>query len=405
MALYFYQALSRDGKKVSGSLDASSLALVREHLVKNGMYPTHIALAQESSRSTSWSWRSLFTPSVSLKDTLFFTKQLAVLLRSGVPLLAALELLIEQTSGGLKAVVIELKDGIKEGRSLADGLAKYPKIFENLYVQLVRAGEASGKLEFILERLTGYLERQQELRKKIRSALTLPIIQLGLIVVVVCVLLVAVVPEIAKSFTQKGAVLPLPTRILLGLSSFVTHYYLIMILGAIIAYTAFRFWRSTPRGGQLFDTFLLKIPLFGNFIRMRAIIQFSQTLGMLLAGGVNLSESLTIVCNTVDNTILAQALLRARENIIKQGRVTEYLKQTSIFPPVALYLINTGEQSGTLDQMLLTVAKNYEDELEDQIDVFTKALDPLLIIIMALVVGFVIFAIVLPMMQRYENLG
>lgn len=405
MALYFYQALSREGKKVSGYVDASSVQAAREQLGKSGMYPTKIEAAQTQKEKQKSSWKAWFTPSVSIKDKLFFTKQLAVLLKSGVPLLAALELLIDQTSGSLKSVVVELKDGIKEGKSLADGLSKYPKIFENLYVQLVRAGEASGRLEVILDRLTAYLERQEQLRSKLRSALTYPMIQLTLITVVVVVMLTFVVPEIAKSFSQKGAQLPLPTRILLGLSDIVTGYYPFILGGIVAFYFVFRFWKSTPKGAKTWDSFKLKMPVVGTFVRLRAIVQFSRTLGMLLEGGVNLAESLTIVCNIVDNRVLADTLLQARDNIIKQGRVAEYLRQTNIFPPVAIYLINTGEQSGTLDKMLLTVAQNYENELEEKLDGLTKALDPLLLIVMALVVGFVIFAVIMPMMQRYEFIG
>ena len=405
MALYFYQALSREGKKVSGYVDASSVQAAREQLGKSGMYPTKIEAAQTQKEKQKSSWRAWFTPSVSIKDKLFFTKQLAVLLKSGVPLLAALELLIDQTSGSLKSVVVELKDGIKEGKSLADGLSKYPKIFENLYVQLVRAGEASGRLEVILDRLTAYLERQEQLRSKLRSALTYPMIQLTLITVVVVVMLTFVVPEIAKSFSQKGAQLPLPTRILLGLSDIVTGYYPFILGGIVAFYFVFRFWKSTPKGAKTWDSFKLKMPVVGTFVRLRAIVQFSRTLGMLLESGVNLAESLTIVCNIVDNRVLADTLLQARDNIIKQGRVAEYLRQTNIFPPVAIYLINTGEQSGTLDKMLLTVAQNYENELEEKLDGLTKALDPLLLIVMALVVGFVIFAVIMPMMQRYEFIG
>lgn len=405
MALYFYQALSREGKKVSGYVDASSVQAAREQLGKSGMYPTKIEAAQTQKEKQKSSWKAWFTPSVSIKDKLFFTKQLAVLLKSGVPLLAALELLIDQTSGSLKSVVVELKDGIKEGKSLADGLSKYPKIFENLYVQLVRAGEASGRLEVILDRLTAYLERQEQLRSKLRSALTYPMIQLTLITVVVVVMLTFVVPEIAKSFSQKGAQLPLPTRILLGLSDIVTGYYPFILGGIVAFYFVFRFWKSTPKGAKTWDSFKLKMPVVGTFVRLRAIVQFSRTLGMLLESGVNLAESLTIVCNIVDNRVLADTLLQARDNIIKQGRVAEYLRQTNIFPPVAIYLINTGEQSGTLDKMLLTVAQNYENELEEKLDGLTKALDPLLLIVMALVVGFVIFAVIMPMMQRYEFIG
>lgn len=403
MALYLYQAFSKDGKRVSGTLDVASPKQAHDQLAAQGLFPIKITLVSET--TSSFSLKQLFERKVSLKDKLFFTKQLQVLLKSGVPLLDALDLLSQQTEGRLKTIVVSLRDTIKEGKSLADGLAQYPKTFETIYIQLVKAGEASGQLDIILERLTAYFERQDELRKKIRGALTYPIIQLVIVLAVVSILLIFVVPQISDMFAKGGQQLPLATRILVGLSDFLTNHYIVLFFGIVGTYVAYRFWKATPSGARTIDAIKLRIPIVRYFTQMGAVVQFSSTLGMLLEGGVGLAESLDIVCNIVDNKILVSTLREARENIIKQGQVAQYLKQTGIFPPVAIYLINTGEQSGQLPQMLNLVAENYEKDLMEYSDSLTSKLTPIMMVFMAVVVGFIMMAIIIPIMEMSSGIG
>ncbi len=406
MAIYNYQAVSREGKKVSGQIDASTTQGARELLVKQGLFPTRVILAADERAEEPW-YRKLFRREISLKDKIFFSKQLAVLLRSGIPLVQALELLVEQSTGPLNRVVITLRDGIKEGRSLADGLARYPATFDSIYVQLVRAGEATGNLETILDRLTEFLERREELRKKVISALRYPLFQLGVVVLVVLVLLSFVVPQIASVFQGQNIALPLPTRILIGMSNFILNHYIILglIIGTLVG--LFLFWKSTPNGAYTIDVWKLKLPLVGYFSRTNAIVQFTRTLGMLVEGGVNLAEALNIVVKIVDNKVLSNALEKARENIIKQGKIAQYLNETRLFPPVAIHLINTGEQSGELGPMLNTVARYYEDDLRERSDALSELLGPAMLIVMFVVVGFVIASVMLPIQQMQsvaENL-
>jgi len=405
MALYAYQAFTKDGKKTTGQVDASSVSGVREILVSRSLYPIKIEILQSHSASNYQSFMDYLRPAIGLKEKIFFSKQLAVLLKSGVPLLPALELLIEQSDGRLKDIVIDLRDTIKEGLSLADGLSKYPKVFNTIYVQLVRAGEASGKLEVILERLTQYLVRQAEISKRIRSALTSPLINLALIMGMSLFLLIGVIPSLAETLASMGGELPLITRITIGISEFLKNNYLkiIVIVGVIIA--VYQIWKKTPAGARAIDTIKLKIPVVSYFTRMSAVIQFSRTLGILLEAGVTISEALFIVTKIVENRILTDALIAARDNIIKQGRIAEYLKQTHIFPATAIYLINTGEQSGHLDSMLLSVAENYEEELNDYADSLTEKIGPAMLILTMLIVGPMLLSIILPIMQAAGNMG
>lgn len=402
MALYMYQAFSKDGKRVAGTVDVASLKHAHEYLSSKGLFPIKIVIATEGA-STGFSFKSLFERPVTLKDKLFFTKQLQVLLKSGVPLLDALDLMTQQTEGRLKTIIVSLRDGIKEGKSLAEGLAAYPKTFETIYIQLVRAGEASGKLDFILERLTNYYQRRDDLRRRIRGALMFPIIQLCMIAAVTVLLLIYVVPKIASVFKTQKQELPFATQLLMTVSDFLTSYYLVIIIGMAALYAAYRLWRATPNGARAIDALKLRIPIVKHFVRLGAVVQFSSTLGMLLEGGVGIAESLDIVCNIVDNKVLTSALQDAREKIIKQGHVAQYLKETNIFPPVAIYLINTGEQSGQLSQMLDQVADNYELELRELSDSLTARLNPIMIIVMAVIIGFIMIAILVPISQLGQN--
>ncbi len=403
MALYFYKALSKDGKKSTGYLDASSSEAIKVQLLAKGLYPLEIKLSTGTTQVSFF--KSIFERSVPPKDLIYFTKQLSVLLKSGVPLLQALDLLSEQFSGQLKSIIINVKDGVKEGKSFADGLMMYPKTFSKIYVQLVKAGEASGKLETILDRLTEYLERQNEIQKKVSGALTYPLIQIGVICLVVVVIMVAVIPNLQAMLRSTGKELPFATKILLNGSYFLTNHYLLIIFTLLMLAILFQYWKSTPSGKELIDKIVLKLPVIKYFARTRAIVQFCNTLGMLLESGVTLSNALDIVCDIIDNSILVKTLKEARDKIIKQGKITPFLKETGLFPPMALYLINTGEQSGKLDFMLLTVAKNYETELAEITDKITDSIPTIMTFVMAGVVGFIMFAIMGPILEMYNISG
>lgn len=400
MALYYYKALSKTGKKVTGTLDASSEVVVRSDLLAKSLYPIEIGLQKEaSSEGTSF---TLFQGSVAFKDLMFFTKQLAILLRSGVPLVDSFDLLIEQFSGKLKSIIISLRDGLKEGRSLGDGLAEYPKTFSKIYIQLVRAGEATGKLEVILDRLTEYLERDEEIRKKLKSAMTGPLIQLSFVGLTVVVIMTMVIPNLTKMLTSIGKETPWATQMLINGSYLLQNHYMVLMVILLILAGLFEYWRSTDSGKKTLDTIKLRTPLIKHFARIGAVVQFTNTLGMLLESGVFLADALDLVCQIIDNKILVEKLTEAREKIVKQGKITEFLKETGIFPPMATYLINTGEQSGNLDSMLLTVAKNYESELSELTDSLTAVVNPLMMIVLGGVVGFIMFAIMGPILSSYD---
>lgn len=402
MALYSYTALSAAGKKVTGTLDADSLTAAREQLTRKQLYIISIELGAK--KQTPF-YARMFQRPLTLKDKLFFTRQLSVLLGAGVPLVDALDLLVDQTVGAARNIVAAIRDEVKAGKSLAESLEAYPDVFENLYIQLIKAGEASGKLEAVLQRLFEYIERQGEIRGRIKGAIRYPLIQLGAIIAVSAGIVTFVLPQIATVLGSSNKPLPAVTATLLSISDFITEYWflIVILLAGLIA--AYVLYTRTAQGKYYRDTLFLRIPIIQYFTRTNAVVQFSRTLGLLLQAGVTLSEALSIVSGIVDNTILQTALKNAKENIIKRGRITIYLKETGLFPSLALYLINTGEQSGELDTMLIQVAKQYESEVTEYADGLTDKINPIMMVIMTVLVGGLVFAVMGPLMSMGESLN
>lgn len=403
MPLYKYDSFNRRGGRITGTIDAASQQAAKELLRGQGLMP--VSIYELSSERVGFSLASLFEAGVDTKSKVNFTKQLSLLLRSGVPLLQAIELMAEQFDGQLHRILVDVKDNLKAGESFGVSLEKYPRVFSNVYTQLVKAGEASGKLEIILDRLTSYLEKAEETRKKIKKAMSGPIGQLLMVFGIVGAVLAFLVPRFKDIFSEAGKELPLPTQILIFFSdALLNHWLLLGIIGAA-GFFGFSYWKSTPQGRYKVDELVLKIPLISYFSKTKAVVQFSKTLGMLLESGVNLSEALDIVCNIVDNGVLTSQLKLARDKIIKEGKIAKYLKETGIFPSIASYMISTGEQSGKLAEMLLTVGNDYDLELSERTEKLTDMVSPIMQLVLLIVVGFVIAAIFMPIMEMGNIAG
>jgi len=401
MALYRYTAFSSKGERRTGTIDADSRGSARAELTRRGLYPVEL-IEQSKQHVSRWDLSELFQRQIQLSDKLFFTKQMSVLLEAGVPLLDALNLIIEQTSGRLHSIIVQVRDSVTQGVSLADSLQQFPHVFESIYVQLVRAGEASGNLEVMLQKLHEYLERQEELRKKISKALTYPVMQLVVVLIVAILLVTFVIPRITTVFADIGITLPGITQALLNFAQFITDYYLYILGGILLIGGSIWAWISTPSGAYTWDAIKLRLPLLSYFARRGAVVQFSRTLGILLDSGVTLSQALDIVVGIVDNQVLVETLREARDKIVKQGKVAEYLRKTRIFPPIAMHLISTGEESGELDSMLLMVGRQYEQEVREYADSLTAKITPIMTVVMAILVGFIMLAVMLPMTKVGE---
>ncbi len=405
MPLYQYESFSRRGNKVIGTIDAASEQAAKEILQGQELLPTKIWEVTGQEGQAGFSFKSLFEKKIDIHGVILFTKQLSVLLKSAVPLLQAFELLIEQFDGAFQRVLIRIKDGIKSGQPLAKEIGKYPKIFSNVYVQLVRAGEASGKLDSILIRLTEYLETTEETKKKVKKAMSYPILILSFAFLVVVGILVVLVPKLKDMFVQMNKELPLPTRILIGTSDFFVNNFSVLGIVLIASVILFIYWKSTPAGKYKFDSILLKLPLTAYFSKTRAVVQFCKTLGMLLEAGVNLSEALDIVCNIVDNAVLVKQLNQARDKIIKEGKISKYLRETGIFPNIAIYMISTGEQSGKLGEMLLSVGDDYDKELGELTEGLTAKIGPVMTVVTGVIIAFIMVSLFLPIMSMADMAG
>lgn len=404
MAFFIYQAFSKEGKKVSGKIEAKNIQAAKSELVKNGLYPIFVVLENQNEKKHNFI-ESLFIPTVSLKDKIFFTKQLVMLLKSGIALTEGLNLMVNQSPAYMRQMIAKMRDELKEGESFATVLSYYPKSFSNLYIQLVRAGEASGQMEKVLLRLADFLEEEAEFNETVNKALQGPMIQLLLVVVVALGLLTFIVPKLIEVFESMGNKdLPLLTKIVIAISNFIVNHYIFLtaiIFSVISIYTA---WSQTTTGKYIIDSIKLKIPLINYFNRTIAVVQFSQTLGLLLESGVNIAEALNIVVQIVDNQVLVSMLKSAKENILKEGRVTDYLKKTELFSSVDIHLINTGEHSGTLDSMLVQVGKYNQDDLRQYSFQLTSILNPMATTLLAVVVGVILAAVMGPIMNMTNTL-
>ena len=399
MPLYRYIALDKSGKKISATLDANSKQHLKDVLRGQGLIMASCELAQSTHQPSLL--EKFFKPKVNPKDVFLFSRQLSILINAKLPLLKSIELLTDQFEGTFKQLLIDIKDDLKGGLSFGASLEKHPNAFPIFYTQLVHAGELSGNLELVLERLTKYLERSLKSGEKISGAMIYPLILLVIALGVFIAALIYVIPAMGEMFQQMGGELPALTQILVDLSDFIMSYWLALIIGITTCSLSFTAWKNTKSGSFYFDKLLLKLPIISNYSKTKAVVQFSKTLGILLESNANLPESLTIVSNIIDNKVLVEALHTARENIIKEGKIAKYLSETKIFPPIAIYMIQTGEESGDLAKMLTIVGTDYEAELDAMVDGAIEMINPAMMIFLGFIVLWLMMAIILPSL----NLG
>ncbi|MBI5844521.1 MAG: type II secretion system inner membrane protein GspF [Deltaproteobacteria bacterium] len=409
MPVFEYSALDGKGKKRTGIVDADSPFTARQKLRDDGLFPTGIKetakTAEDGQSSKSIRIPGLFG-GVKTRSVSIMTRQLATLAGAGMPLVTALEILVPQTDNPrLKKVMAQVKDCIVEGQSLAQALARHPKIFPSIYINMVRAGEASGALEIVLSRLADLFERQEASKLRVQKAMVYPVVMMFLGTAVMMVLMVYIVPSITAIFQEVDRALPTPTRILLGVSSAIRSFWWVM--AAAIAAAAFMLNRArrTEKGRLYVDETILKIPILGGLVLKLAVARFSRTLGSLLANGVPMLAALEIVKAVVDNQVLRNMVAQASEKVGEGRGLGESLAAGGLFPVVAVQMMGVGEHSGALEAMLEKVADLYQGEAEAAIDSMTTLLEPVMILCMAVVVGFVVISILLPIFEMSQLAG
>jgi len=406
MPVYAYKGLSSAGRQVSGVVDAENPKGARSRLRQDGIFPTDLVeeKRKDGSGGASLSMNvSQYFERITPQDLALLTRQLSTLIGAGLPLVDCISALIEQVEkAGIKRVLSQIREQVTEGVALADAMKAHPRLFSDLFSNMVRAGEASGALDVVLMRLADYTESSAALRDKVSSALTYPILMALVGSSILMFLLAYVVPTITKIFSENQAQLPMMTTILLSISGFMQDYWWLLVGIFLIIVVAVRVSIRTPAGRLRFDHYVLNLPYFGKVIKKVALARFSRTLSTLLTSGIPLLTSLDIVKNVVSNMVLSQAIEDARASIREGQSIAPPLKKSGLFPAMLIHMIAVGEKSGELEQMLSRAADAYDREVESSVSSLTSILEPLMIIFGGGVVLFIVMAILLPIFSMNE---
>ncbi len=401
MPNYSYQGLDKSGKQVSGQISADDgrTALLRVKAL--GVYPKDVRMvAQASASGRKRPANGDKIGRVRSSDLTIFSRQLANLVGGGLPLMRTFSALTEHTeSVSLKTVLEKMQREIKGGKALWEALNEFPAVFPPLYVSMVKAGEASGQLSSVLQWLAGYLEAEQLRRNQIRSALAYPTLLAGVGALTVISLIIFVVPKFVSMFEEFGQALPLPTVVLIGMSGVLLHWWwalAVVIVGATVGIKAYK---RTPAGKLAFDAISLRLPLLGKLNMKSSVSKFARTTATLLQGGVPLFDSMTIVRDVVGNEVLAKGADQVREGMREGGSFASRLKEAGVFPPLLTHMAAVGEETGNLQQVLLTVADAYDVEVEATLKSVVSLLEPIIIVIIGSVIAFIILAMLLPVFQ------
>jgi general secretion pathway protein F len=418
MPVYSYKGFDTRGKQVSGVKDADNLRALRANLKRDGVLLTDAKeaslRAKAAGETAAVGLVALINPIAAIKmwqeretadklQVAVITRQLGTLLKAGVPLAESLGALVDQLERpGIKRVIADVKTQVNEGSSLADGMARHPRVFEELYVNMIRAGEASGNLDAVLFRLAEFLDAQNRLRGKVISALFYPIVMTIIGAVILGILMVSVVPKVTAIFADTGKALPWNTQLLIGVSSLTGNYWwaLAIVFAGIVV--GFRRWKRTPSGKSLLDRVTLKVPVIGPLARQIAITRFAKTLATMLSSGVPLLRALDIVKAILGNTVLTKVVESAKESIKEGESIASALKRSGEFPAIVTHMIAVGERSGQLEQMLENIAQAYDQEVDMKIARLTTLLEPVMILLMGGSVAFVVFSILSPIMAMNE---
>jgi general secretion pathway protein F len=403
MPVYEYKALNAKGKSVSGIIDTESSVAARQKLRASRIFPIEIkevsAVKKAMGKPGSMALSNLFSR-VKKSEITMMTRQLSTLVGAGFPLVSAISTLIPQSKSQLfKKILSQLKDAIEGGSSFAGALTLYPETFSQIYINMVRAGESSGTLEIVLERLADITENQQALTNKIKSMLAYPIIMAIIGSGVLFFLLAYIVPRITTIFRDVDRALPAPTRILISTGDFLKAYWWLLFLLLILVFFCFRAMRKRKKGRYIIDRFLLSMPVAGELMRKLAVARFSRTLGSLLENGVTMLSSLEIVKNITGNVLIAEVVENAAKEVERGNSLGKAIEVHDVFPNLSVQMIQVGEQSGELEAMLNKVADVYENEVESTLVAMTSWLEPVIILVMGVVVAFIVLSIVLPIME------
>ena len=393
MPTFTYSARNISGALQQGEIELPTREEVVGALRRQKLIPVKIEEKKKSSLDLSLSFGS----GVTMRDIVIFTRQFATMINSGLPLVQSLDILARQTDNKVLAKTVEeVQRDVESGNTLADSLRKHPKIFTDLYVNMVAAGEVGGILDVILLRLATFLEKNDALRRKIKGAMVYPAVIFTVAIIAVVTLLVVVIPTFQQMFSGAGVALPGPTLLVIAMSEALQNYWYAFLGGIIFLVVAIRGYYATDNGQLVIDRLMLRAPIFGDLLRKTAVARFTRTLGTLIASGVSILDGLEITARTAGNRVIQDAVMESRTSIAGGETIADPLKRAGVFPPMVVSMINVGEQTGGLDEMLTKIADFYDEEVDQAVESLLSAMEPVMIVFLGGIVGGMIVAMYLP---------
>lgn len=401
MPVYLWVGKNRNGDVQKGELDLASEDAVRNHLTKIRITPTKIKKKPKDLFENF----TFLQPPIKEHDIIIFSRQFSTMIDAGLPIIQCLEILYsQQDNKTFKNMLKDIKESVEGGQTLAEALRKYPKQFDDLYVNMVAAGEAGGILDTILRRLSAYMEKAAKLKAQVKGAMVYPIITIIVAVIVVAVILVFVIPVFEEMFEGLGGALPVPTQIVVAMSEFVKDKILYIIIGMVIFFIAFKKYYNTNKGRIMIDAISLKLPIFGMLLRKVAVAKFTRTMGTMLSSGVAILEALDIVAKTAGNKIIERSIYTVRSAITEGRTMADPLAESGVFPPMVCQMIAVGESTGALDAMLGKIAEFYDDEVDQAVENLTAMIEPVMLVFLGTVIGGLVVSMYLPVFKMAGNI-
>jgi type IV pilus assembly protein PilC len=396
MPVFQWVGKNRKNEIQKGEIEAVNEDAVRAQLIRQRISPTKI----KKKPKDLFESLSFLQPKVKEHDIILFARQFSTMIDAGLPIIQCLDILYtQQNNATFRKMLKEVKESVEGGATLAEALKKFPKHFNDLFVNMIAAGEAGGILDAILKRLASYMEKAAKLKSQVKGAMTYPIVTLIIAVVVLAVILVFVIPVFQEMFADFGGELPVPTQFVVAMSEFAKSKILYIIIGLILFTVAFKKFYGTPRGQDLADDFVLKIPVFGELLRKVAVAKFTRTMGTMLASGVAILEALDIVAKTAGNRTVEKALYKVRTGIAEGRTMADPLAESKVFPPMVCQMIAVGESTGALDAMLEKIAEFYDEEVDQAVENLTALIEPFMLVFLGVTIGGLVIAMYLPIFK------